>query len=311
MTKDTILLTGACGYLGSELIKELIAKYPHKTIRILDNLQNQGYEALMNLPKSKVEFIEGDILDSQTLAYVLENVELVIHMAAIVTTPMNFEHPTWVHQVNHWGSTQLAELCRENNIKFIYTSSTAVYGPGGPFSEESQCKPIGPYASSKRNAEKDIRRAGERGLEFMILRLASLFGKAPITRFDGVANRMTYLAGVGRALTVYGTGEQRRPLVHVVDACRAIISSIEHFESGKTYNVVSDNPSVLEIVNILQAIKPELKIRFTEQDVMNHLSFRVNSSSFQLTGWTPKIDLHDGLGELLDDFQNISSIKLS
>jgi len=311
MTKNTILLTGACGYLGSKLITELIAKYPNKTIRILDNLQNQGYEALMNLAKAEIEFIEGDILDTQTVEYVLENVELVVHMAAIVTTPMNFEHPTWVHQINHWASTQLAELCRANNIKFIYTSSTAVYGPGGPFVETSQCRPIGPYASSKRNAEKDIERAGERGLEYMILRLGSLFGKAPITRFDGVANRMAYLAGVGRDLTVYGSGEQRRPVVHVTDASQAIIASIENFETAKTYNVVSDNPSVLEIVKILQAIKPDLKLRFTEQDVMNHLTFSVNSSLFQLTGWTPKIDLHDGLGDLLDSFQNVSSLKIS
>ncbi len=311
MNRHIILLTGACGYLGSELIKELIANYPNKTIRILDNLQNQGYEALMNLAKADIEFIEGDILDTQTVEYVLENVGLVIHMAAIVTTPMNFEHPTWVHQINHWASTQLAELCRANNIKFIYTSSTAVYGPGGPFIETSQCKPIGPYASSKRNAEKDIERAGERGLEYMILRLGSLFGKAPVTRFDGVANRMAYLAGVGRALTVYGSGEQRRPLVHVNDASLAIIAAIDSFETGKTYNVVSDNPSVLEIVNILKAIKPDLKLRFTEQDVMNHLTFSVNSSLFQLSGWTPKIDLRDGLGDLLDSFKNVTSIKLS
>lgn len=304
-----ILLTGACGYLGSRLIRELITAFPDKTIRILDNMQNQGYAALMNLPDAQIEFIEGDILDSQTVEYALQDVELVVHMAAIVTTPMNFEHPTWVHQVNHWGSTQLAEICRQKDIRFIYTSSTAVYGPGGPYTEENSCKPIGPYASSKRNAEKDIRRAGERGLEYMILRLGSLFGKAAVTRFDGVANRMAYLAGVGRALTVYGTGEQRRPLVHVADASKAIANSIKYFDSNKTYNVVSDNPSVLEIVTILKAIKPGLETRFTEQDVMNHLSFRVNSSSFQLTGWTPEIDLHDGLSELLAEFGNISSIK--
>ncbi len=301
-----ILLTGACGYLGSELIRELAANYPDKTIRILDNLQNQGYAALMNLPEASIEFIEGDILDTQTVEYALQDVDLVVHMAAIVTTPMNFEHPTWVHQINHWASTQLAELCRQNNIRFIYTSSTAVYGPGGPYAEDSQCKPIGPYASSKRNAEKDIKRAGERGLEYMTLRLGSLFGKAPIIRFDGVANRMAYLAGVGRALTVYGSGQQRRPVVQVSDACRAIILAIENFETGKTYNVVSDNPSVLEIVEIIQTIKPEIKLRFTEQDVMNHLSFTVNSSSFQLAGWSPKQDLHDGLAELLDSFKNIS-----
>ncbi|HHO56329.1 MAG TPA: NAD-dependent epimerase/dehydratase family protein, partial [Trueperaceae bacterium] len=98
-----ILLTGACGYLGSELIRELAAIYPDKTIRILDNLQNQGYAALMNLPEASIEFIEGDILDTQTVEYALQDVDSVVHMAAIVTTPMNFEHPTWVHQINHWA----------------------------------------------------------------------------------------------------------------------------------------------------------------------------------------------------------------
>src|SRR5690606_11511956 len=101
-------------------------------------------------------------------------------------------------------------------------SSAAVYGPGGPFDESSVCRPVGAYAQSKWRDEQAITSAGERGLCFTVLRLATVFGRAPVMRFDAVANRFAYLAGVGRPLTVFGSGEQIRPLFHVRDASSAL-----------------------------------------------------------------------------------------
>ncbi len=302
-----VLITGACGYLGSQLLRDFALQLPDYQIRVLDNMQNHGHRALMNLEQGTVEFIEGDILDSQIVDYALEDVDIVVHLAAIVTTPMNFEHPNWVQQVNHWASSRLAEVCSKRGIKFIYPSSTSVYGPGGPFAETDSCKPIGPYASSKRNAERDLIRAGERGLEYMVLRMGSLFGLAPVMRFDGVANRLAYMAGIGRALTIYGSGEQRRPVVHVRDASKAVIKAINDFKPAKTYNVVSDNPSVLEIANMILSIRENAKMFFTEQDIMNHLSFTANSSEFKKSGWKPEVDLVEGLKEIIDTFAGVQS----
>lgn len=314
---ESVLVTGGCGYLGSQLIRDL-ARQPSMqglNIRILDNLQRETYPALMNLPDTGCyEFIEGDIMDSSTLRRALKGVDAVIHLAAIVRTPMSFEHPIWVEQVNHWGTAHLVETCLELSIsRFIYASSTAVYGPGGSFTESAICRPIGPYAQSKRAAEEHILSAGARGLDFTNLRLGMIFGKAPVMRFDNVVNRFAYLAGINRALTIYGTGEQRRPIIHVRDASQAISVCLNQPNAtrGQTFNIVNSNPSIAEVAEAVQAIRPEPPIRYTEQDVLNHLSFIVDGSSFCDTVYRSSRELQTGLAELISSFSNIALRRIA
>ena len=218
----TILVTGGCGYLGSRLIRDLAndKQLGGVTIRILDNFQSGHQQALMGLPKEgRYQFIEGDILDPSIVRLALQGVDAVIHLAAIVTTPMSFDRPVWMEQVNRWGTIHLVDACLQAGVqRFIYASSAAVYGPGGPFSEVGPCHPLGPYAQSKQRAEVGVLKAAERGLMPTILRFGSIFGLAPVTRFDAVINHFVYLTGIGRPLTVYGDGQQSRPFIYVRDA---------------------------------------------------------------------------------------------
>lgn len=305
-----ILVTGGLGYLGSQLIRSLAAldACGPVTIRILDNLQGGHYPALMDLPGSaRYQFVEGDILDPATVKMALQGVDIVVHLAAIVRTPMSFEQPRWVEQVNHWGTSHLLEYCLEAGVRrFIYTSSAAVYGPGGPYSEGDRCRPQGAYAQSKYLAELALEAARERGLNTTILRLGTIYGLAPVTRFEAVANRFAYLAGVGRPLTLYGEGRQRRALVHVSDAVQAINFCLAHPDQtgGRVFNVVAGNVAVLELIEIIQAIKPETSVRFTEQDIRTHLSFEVDSSALVAIGWQPAVTWQAGLTELIDRFQH-------
>lgn len=306
-----ILVTGGAGYIGSCLIRDFAnnSRFAGMTIRILDNMQRGGYAALMDLPAhAHYQFIEGDILDPAVMRRALEGVDAVIHLAAIVKTPFSFDHPSWTEQVNHWGTARLVEHCLEEGVtRFVLTSSASVYGPGGPFGEDFVCRPIGPYAQSKWRAEHSVLSAADRGLRPTVLRLGTVFGCAPVMRFDAVANRFAYLAGVNRPLTVYGTGEQIRPLIHVSDASAVIRFCLAHAAetSGEVYNAVGENASVLEMVEAVRSAKPDVRVHMTEQDVLAHFSLAVDGHKLERLGWEPRYSIEAGMAELIAQFRNI------
>lgn len=313
-TPSTILVTGGCGYLGSQLIRELAAWLPPRSsVRILDNLQNGQIRALMDLPKGVVyEFVEGDILDPSIVRLALRGCDAVVHLAGLVRTPLSFDNPAWLSQINHWGTAQLVEACLATGVaRLIFVSTSAVYGIGGPHHEGSLCRPTGPYAHSKLNAEQTILAATVRGLRPTILRAGSLYGLAPVTRFDAFANRFAYLAGVGRPLTVYGDGQQRRPLVHVRDAAAAIRLALQQGLPAPIYNVVTASPSVQEVVDAVHATRPDIPVHFTEQDIRTHVSFEVDAKALRAAGWQPEVGLVAGLEELLTRFVHLRRIQMA
>ena len=309
-----VLVTGGCGYIGSQLIRDLVGdEYVGAVkVRILDNLQREGYQALMDLPpEGDYEFVEGDILDPIVVRRCLTDVDAVVHLAAVVRTPLSFDHPAWTEQVNYWGTVQLVEACLEAGVRrFIFTSSASVYGPGGPFDEMAVCRPIGPYAQSKLRAERAVLSAVERGLEPTVLRLGTVFGYAPTMRFDAVANRFAYLAGVGRPLTVYGTGEQMRPFVHVRDASAAIRFCLGYPSetTAEIFNVVGENASILDLVEAVRATKPAVRVRYTEQDVLTHFSFAVDGGKLERLGWRPQYTLEAGMAEVITRFSKMTTL---
>lgn len=305
-SQKTFLVTGGCGYLGSQLTRDLCDFVPESEIRILDNFHRGHQQALMNLPtQGEYEIIEGDILDPSVLRLALRGVDAVIHLAAVVQTPLSFEDPNWVEQVNHWGTSHLVEACLEAKVEdFIYASSAAVYGPGGPFSEEQSCDPMGAYAHSKHQAEQVIQSAGRRGLVPTILRFGTFFGEAPVTRFTSVANKFAYLAGVRRTLTIYGEGGQKRPFIHVKDASNSICWALRHREQDDdVFNIVGTNASVLDIAKALRGAGIDVQVRFTEQDIRTHLSFEVDGSRIRNQGWHPSFPFGRGLCELAHRFR--------
>ncbi|MFO7545533.1 MAG: NAD(P)-dependent oxidoreductase [Trueperaceae bacterium] len=311
MSDGAVLVTGGLGYLGSELLRLSPAWLSGHTVRVLDNLATRGERALVDLPSGcRYEFVEGDVLDPGVLRYALRGVDTVVHLAGVVRTPMSFEHPTWMRQVNTWGTAAVAEASLRAGVRrLVFSSSTAVYGPGGPFDESAACRPVGPYAGSKRAAEEALLAAEQRGLSFALLRLGMLYGHAPGARYDGFVNRLLFLAGTGRAMTVYGSGEQRRPIVHVSDAADAVLRAATADAGTSTvHNVVESNASVLDVVEAVKAVRPTVAVRFTEQDVLSHLSFLVDGERIRRSGWQPAKRLREAVGEELARFARLGAV---
>lgn len=308
-----ILVTGGCGYIGSQLLRELPEWSEEKsfTIRILDNLQEGRPEALMDLPEgTDYEFIEGDILDPSVQRAALRGVDAVFHLAAVVRTPLSFDDPNWVEQVNHWGTSHLLEACLDAGVDhFIFASTAAVYGPGGPHSEDDLCEPMGAYAQSKHKAEEAVRSAGRRDLSATVLRLGTAYGNAPVARYEAVANRFALLAGTGRPLTIYGDGTQKRPFIHVRDASRVLCWTLSNREltAGRTLNAAGQNASVMDLVGAVEETCPDVEVHRTEQDVRTHLSFELDTGTIRSLGWAPSKNLGEGLSELIGRLRGFSA----
>ena len=299
-----ILVTGGAGYIGSKLIRDLATdeRFANCIIRVYDSLRRQHFCGLMDLPTDgRYEFIEGDILDRLNLERAMRGASAVVHLAAIVRTPLSFDHPEWTEQVNHWGTAAVVDCALNSGVsRLLYTSSASVYGPGGPFRETDICRPIGPYAISKRRGEEQVLQGGERGLRITIVRLGTAFGNAPAMRFDAVASRFAYLVGVGRPMVIHGSGKQIRPLIHVHDASAVLrLCLADSRTEGEIINAVMMNPSVNEIAHTLQTIVPDASVRYTDQDILTEISFKVDSAKLMGMGFRPQFSLEQGLKEML------------
>lgn len=304
----TILVTGGAGYIGSRLIRDMAAdpRFSDFIFRIYDNLQRQHYCGLMDLPSGgRYEFIEGDILDRANLGRAMRDVSAIVHLAAIVKTPFSFDHPEWTKQVNHWGTASVVECALNSGVpRLLYASSASVHGPGGPFRETDICRPIGPYAISKMQGEEEVIEGGRRGLEVTIVRLGTAFGNAPGMRFDAVASRLAYLVGIGRPMTIHGSGEQVRPLIHVGDASSALrLCLTDQSASGEIVIAATMGPSINEIARTLQALVPSAEIQYTDQDILTGVSFEVVSNKLMKMGFQPQFSLEDGLKEMVERWQ--------
>jgi UDP-glucose 4-epimerase len=305
----TILLTGGCGYIGSQLLADLAKdeRFAGVALRVVDNLHSGSLTALKDLPASgRYEYIHGDILNPDILKTALFGVDTVIHLAAIVRSPMNFENPEWLQQVNLWGTSQLVQAAKTAGVqKFVYLSSTAVYGPGGPFGISDRCQPMGAYAVSKFQAEQRVWQGHKGGLPALVMRLGTVYGEAPVTRYDALVNRFALLSATNQTLPIYGSGEQLRPIVHVRDASKAIRDLLAEFErhAGKCYNVVSESISVLEVLRAVLQFLPNVRVRHSQQEIRNFLSFEVLANELFDAGWVPQENLLDGLREMLGRFR--------
>jgi len=308
---ERVLVTGGCGYVGSRLVPDLLVDETVGSVRVIDSLSTGRLQALMDLPENRsLQFIEADLLDPASIDLALEGVDAVVHLAGIGATPVTFSDRESMQRVNRWATAHLLDHCRERGVRrFIFASTASVYGSGACYAEDAPLRPLGTFAQSKRDAEGNVRVRGEHALDATILRLGTVYGWAPGVRFDAAPNRFAYWAGVGRALSVFGTGEQRRPLLHVQDASGAIRFCLARpgLTAGRVFNVASGNYSLLELVEAVRSFRPEVRVRFTDQEILTHLTYEVDISALTEAGWSAGTDLAPGLAELSSRFEGLVS----
>jgi UDP-glucose 4-epimerase len=248
----------------------------------------------------KVKFYRGELLDSRHLRMVLKDIDVVYHLAAKVTTPFANDDAHLYEQVNHWGTAELVYAVEESNVKkFIYASSSGIYGDSEEAVDElSEPKPKTFYAISKLRGEEHVKRLLGK-LDTYIFRCGNVYGYNRGMRFDAVINKFVFDANFQKRITVHGDGNQSRTFIHIESIATALVNLLYTDLPGGTYNLVERSIKIIDVVDELKQLIPDLEFIFINQHLKLH---QLNVKENQLVNEKLGIGKHKPLKEELQEF---------
>lgn len=301
-----IIVTGALGHIGSLLIRKLPNYFPQAEIVLIDNLLTQRYASLYNLPeKGNYKFVEMDIVNSD-LKLIFNNAHVAIHLAAITDAAGSFDRVQEVERNNFFATKKVADACLENGVRLISLSSTSVYGTQNEVVDEDcsiqELKPQSPYAQTKLKEEEYIvKLSTESGLKAVVCRFGTIYGESIGMRFHTAVNKFCWQSSMNIPITVWKTAyDQKRPYLDLNDAIRAFIFLInKDLFNGQIYNVLTQNSTVRNIVETIKIFRPNLKVTFVENKIMNQLSYEVSNRKFKDLGFDFTGDLRNEIEKTL------------
>lgn len=302
-----ILVTGGAGYIGTELVSHLAQLPDVQKIIIYDNLSRANYNLFLGnriAHREKIKFIKGELLDSRGLRLALKGVDVIYHLAARVTTPFAHSDGHLYEQINHWGTAELVYAVEESDVKrFIYTSSAGVYGSSEQVLDETAVpNPKTFYAISKLRGEEHVRRLAGK-MDTYIFRCGNVYGYSRSMRFDAVINKFVFEANFLKRITIHGNGSQVRSFIHIDQLARALSNVLHASLPGGTYNLVARTSSIMDIVDVLKQIVPELEFILINQHMQySHLHIRPNEKVNETLGIYTGGVLMDELRSFLERF---------
>lgn len=297
-----ILVTGGAGYLGSVMIPKLVAR-GHQ-VRILD----VGYFGMGHLQalRPNVEIIREDVRrfssEPDFARDLIEDMDCVIHLAAISNDPSAELNPELTDTVNYRATVALAEVARRQGVKFLFSSSCSVYGEGdGLIAEDGMVSPLTAYAKSKVDSETALLEMADARWSPVILRNGTLFGYSPRMRFDLVVNIFSLQSALSNEIKIFGEGLQWRPFLHVKDCARAFVFFAEEPEHAfPLYNIAHENLRVVDLVDVFKRINPRLRATYVPVLDPDNRDYRVSTDRMRSAGFSPRIDVETGAEEMVD-----------
>ncbi len=308
-----VLVTGTEGYIGAMLAPWLMQAGIDVT-GLDSGFYRDGW--LYSEPKALPQTPRTIIRDIRHVtAADLAGFDAVVHLAELSNDPLGENSPDVTRRINHLGSVSLAKAARAAGIRrFVYTSSCSVYGVGsGDFmTEESAVNPQTAYAECKVKVERDVGAMAATDFVPVFLRNATAFGASPRMRFDIVLNNLAGLAWTTKKIAMVSDGTPWRPLVHVLDICRAIQCALEAPDAavrGQIFNVGdnSQNYRVREIASIVGETFPGCEVTMGTSTADNR-SYRVSFDKIhdRLPGFRCEWDARKGAEQLRRIFDSIA-----
>ena len=251
-----VLVTGAAGFIGSNLVKRLSAI---AEVRGIDDLST-GY--MRNIDGLNLDFIEGSILNESMLKKAVRDCDAIVHLAARPSVPRSMAEPLKSHEVNATGTLRVLEAARSlRDPLIVVASSSSVYGanPTLPKSETALPMPMSPYAVSKLAAEQyALAWQYSYGMKTLPFRFFNVFGPNQAPDHDYAAVVPTFIASAlrGETLHINGDGLQSRDFTYVGTVCDVIANAITQriSNNGPVNLAFGTRTSLLEVITILQEI---------------------------------------------------------
>jgi UDP-glucose 4-epimerase len=239
---DNFLVTGGAGFIGSALVRGLLAKGASR-VAVVDNLLT-GYERNLDEVRGSVDFHALDIRDYEAMPRAMQGIDVVFHEAAIPSVPRSIKDPVPSHDVNVNGTFNVLRAAKEAGVRrVIYAASSSAYGDTLvlPKVETMQAAPRSPYAAQKLMGEYYMSAwAGCFGLETVSLRYFNVFGprQDPTSQYSGVLSLFITAILGRRKPTIFGDGETSRDFTYVDDVVGLNIRAAEApaSVSGRIFN---------------------------------------------------------------------------
>jgi len=304
-----IIVTGGLGFIGSNFIRQTLSNHPTYDILNIDKIGiGANLKNLKNLENRKgYRFIKGDISNSKLVDNTIREVDAVINFAAETHVDRSIADPNPFIQSNIIGTFNLLEAERKLNrpVRHIQISTDEIYGDitQGSFKEEDRLNPSNPYSASKAAADM-LCQAYQRtyGLNTIITRCTNNFGSHQFP--EKLIPKTIIRAQRNLPIPVYGTGENIRDWIYVLDHCEAIDLTLRKGKPGEIYNISSGNElSVKKIVEkILNALdKPRELITHVEDRPGHDTRYSLDSSKIKNElGWEPKHSFDSALQKTVE-----------
>ena len=304
MAVKTLLVTGGCGFIGSNFVRHVLAR--HKDIRVInfDALTYAGNPDNLDDIKddSRYEFIRGDITSGADIAVVMKKAQIVVHFAAESHVDRSIEGPEVFSRTNTLGTQILLDHARANSVeRFVHVSTDEVYGSLGQegyFTEESALAPNSPYSASKAGSDLLVRAYYHTfGFPGIITRCSNNYG--PYQFPEKLIPLMISHAFENKPLPVYGDGMNVRDWLYVTDHCRALDAVLHRGQVGEVYNIGGHNERHnIDIVKLIlkELGRPESLISFVEDRPGHDRRYAIDAGKikYQL-GWEPSVNFEEGI----------------
>jgi UDP-glucose 4-epimerase len=312
------LVTGGAGFIGSHLVRALVAR--GERARVLDDLSSGDLDNLAGLERGEcgsgapVEWLQGDVSDPAAVARACRGVTGVLHEAAMVSVPQSVREPERSYEVNALGTLRLLQAARAAGCrKVVFAASSAAYGDTEtlPKTEEMTPRPQSPYAAGKVAGEHLLAVWGRcYGLATVSLRYFNVFGpgQRDDSPYTGVIAIFARALLEGRAPTLFGDGGQTRDFTYVDNVVQANLAALDRdLEPGVVINIgAGERISVRALLDAMASIlglevRPQLAPP-REGDVRDSLASIERARG--LLGYEPRVRWRDGLERTLEWYRS-------
>jgi UDP-glucose 4-epimerase len=300
------LITGGAGFIGSNIVTELVNR--GEEVRVLDNFSTGRRENLLPL-LDKIQLIEGDLTDLETVREAVKGMDFVLHQGALPSIPRSIEHPIGSNNTNVSGTLNLLITSKDAKVKrLVYASSSSVYGNSSelPKVETQKPSPLSPYAVSKL--------AGEHycqvfyrvyGLETIILRYFNVFGynQDPYSTYSAVIPKFISCMSRKESPTIFGDGFQSRDFTFVSNVVEANLKATESGTAvGEIINVASGRSyTLLDLIakiNSILGFEIEPVFDSPKMGEIKHSLADVTKAN-KLLDYCARVDFEEGLRRTL------------